>query len=299
MAESSFNIERFMEGSGKVDLSDIDWSEVPKHRVTPEARRVLRYFLNTESSTFFYVKTLMMTKAPFTEPELAPFISVWNYEEEFHGRAFKKFLEAYGDPIRQEFREDLYFNRGFGEKIDEYGQRILEKLFPEVWPAVHMVWGVVQEWTTYCAYQALIDRVNHPVLNEVCRRIMKQELRHFAFYKDQARKRLQSKRAQRVTTAALKIAWTPVGDGMSPKSEVYHALQFLFDGMHGSAANKIDQRVRELPGLEWFDMFSKFVVKHQIPRAPDAWIQPCAEASKPPFIPRANVESAAPAYDAE
>src|SRR3954464_11431874 len=103
MAES-FNIDRFMEGSGKVDLSDIDWAEVPKYRVTPEALRTLRYFLITEGSTFFYTKALMTTNASFMEPELAPFICVWNYEEEFHGRAFRKFLEAYGQTIDDDYR---------------------------------------------------------------------------------------------------------------------------------------------------------------------------------------------------
>lgn len=276
----TFNIERFMEGSGKVDLSDIDWAAVPKYRITPAALRVLHYFHNTENSTFFYVKTLLSTKASYTEPELSPFISVWNYEEEFHGRAFRKFLEAYGEPVPRNYRSELYFTRGVGEKIDEIGQRVLSIMFPYAWPAVHMVWGVVQEWTTYCAYQALIDRVNHPILNEICKRIMKQELRHFAFYRDQARRRLQTKAAQKVTTYALKIGWTPVGDGMSPKSEVFHAIQFLFDGMDGSVPKAIDKKMRELPGLEWFDLFEHFATKHQIRRAPDAWIQPCAMESE-------------------
>jgi rubrerythrin len=275
-----FNIDRFMEGSGKVDLSDIDWSEVPKHRLTPEALRTLRYFLNTENSTFFYVKTLMLTKAAFVEPELAPFICVWNYEEEFHGRAFRKFLEAYGETVDQDYRSDLYLSRGTGEKIDEIGQRILSMMFPDAWPAVHMVWGVVQEWTTYMAYQALLDRINHPILNQICHRIMKQELRHYAFYKEQARRRLQTRTAQKVVTYALKIGWTPVGDGMSPKSEVFHAIRFLFDGMEGVDPGSIDRKMRELPGLEWFDLFTRFVTHHQIRKAPASWIQPCASVSE-------------------
>ena len=60
-----FEIDRFMDASGKVDLSDIDWAEVPKYPMTPEALRTLRYFMVTEGSTFFYVKALMKTKAKF------------------------------------------------------------------------------------------------------------------------------------------------------------------------------------------------------------------------------------------
>ncbi|MFO0755452.1 MAG: acyl-ACP desaturase [Byssovorax sp.] len=271
MAEQ-FNIERFMDGSGKVDLSDIDWSEVPKHPMTPEALRTLRYFQRTESSTFFYTKVLMTTKAAIEEPELAPFITVWMYEEEFHGRAFRQFLQAYGEPTSTTFREELFASRGVGERIDEIGQSVLAVVFPEAWPAVHMIWGVVQEFTTYSAYQALIERVNHPILNIICQRIMKQELRHFAFYREQAKKRLaRSRMAREVTSRALKIGWTPVGDGMCPREDVLHAIRFLFDGMEGPVSGRIDAKMRELPGLEWFDLFTRFVEEHRIPKAPASW----------------------------
>ncbi len=61
--EVTFNIDRFMEASGPVDLSDIRWEDVPKYRLTPEALRVVRYFLQTESATFFYLRSAMTTKA--------------------------------------------------------------------------------------------------------------------------------------------------------------------------------------------------------------------------------------------
>ena len=160
MAEP-FHIERFMDVSGKLDLSDIDWSEVPKHKLTPEALRTLRYFLLTEGSTFFYVKALMQTKAVLEEPELAPFLCVWMYEEEYHGRAFRQFLEAYGAPPSPRYRQEMFESRGVGERIDELSQTVLSRVFPDEWPAVHMVWGVVQEYTTYNAYLGA-DRAHQP-----------------------------------------------------------------------------------------------------------------------------------------
>jgi hypothetical protein len=270
-----FNIDRLMDSSGKVDLSDIDWSEVPKHPLTPEALRALRYFMITEGSTFFYTKALMTTKAVFEEPELAPFICVWMYEEEFHGRAFRKFVEAYGNQIPDDYRASFFRARGVGERIDEIGQSVLAVAFPEAWPAVHMVWGVVQEMTTYMAYQALLERVNHPILNVICQRIMKQEMRHYTFYRNQAIRRLErSRRAQKVVSYALKIGWTPVGDGMSPKDDVCHAIRFLFDGMDGTAIPRIENKMRALPGLEWFDLFTRFAQQHGIRKAPIEWFPP-------------------------
>jgi hypothetical protein len=280
MAET-FSIERFMDASQKVDLSDIDWSEVPKHPLTPEELRALRYFMITEGSTFFYVKALMQTNAVLEEPDFAPFLCVWMYEEEFHGRAFRKFIESYGIPVDATYRKNLFVKRGIGERIDEVGQVVLSKMFPDGWPAVHMVWGVIQEFTTYMAYQAIIERMNHPVLTTICQRIMKQELKHFAFYKSQAEKRLAgSKSAQRLATQALKVGWTPVGDGMNHKDDVAHAIRYLFDGLDGPVIKQIEKRVQELPGLEWFDLFSKFVHEHDIRSAPRSWMPRFRNAKK-------------------
>jgi hypothetical protein len=272
MAEP-FNIERFMEGSGRVDLSDIDWAEVPKHPLTPEALRVLRYFMITESSTFFYARVLMGTPSVLEEPELAPFVTVWTYEEEYHGRAFRRFVEATGQPVDASYRTKLFRRRTLGEKVDEIGQEVIARLFPDEWPAVHMMWGAVQELTTYSAYQALIDRVDHPVLNVICQRIMKQELKHFAFYYQHCRRRLAaSEKTQKVVSRALKIGWTPVGDGMSPTPEAVHAIRFLFDGKDGTAIGNVEKRIRELPGLEWFDLFTTYAEKHDIRAAPREWL---------------------------
>jgi len=268
----SFNIDRLMDASGKVDLSDIDWAEVPRHPLTPEALRALRYFMITEGSTFFYARVLMTTRAVVEEPDFAPFVSVWMYEEEHHGRAFRKFVEAYGERVPEAYRAEFFRARGVGERVDELGQSALAVLFPDAWPAVHMVWGVVQEMTTYMAYQGLLERVDHPVLNVICQRIMKQEMRHYAFYRDQAARRLAaSALARKVASRALKIGWTPVGDGMSPKADVVHIIRYLFDGFEGTAIARIEDKVRALPGLEWFDLFTRFAREHDIRRAPREW----------------------------
>jgi hypothetical protein len=276
MAEP-FDIERLMDGSGRVDLSDIDWSDVPNHPITPEGLRTLRYFLMTEGSTVFYAKGLMQTRAIYREPEFAPFLCVWMYEEEFHGRAFRKFLEAYGERIDRGYRGEMFLGRGASERIQETGQNALSVVFPDAWPAVHMVWGAIQEYTTYTAYQALIDRIDHPILNVICQRIMKQELKHYAFYNTHAKRRLaESAVARRLAAEALKLAWVPVGQGMCSEEDACHAIRFLFDGLEGDAIAAVERKVRTLPGLEWFDLFTKYAEKNRIRAAPRAWFSPAA-----------------------
>ncbi|MBM4358604.1 MAG: acyl-ACP desaturase [Deltaproteobacteria bacterium] len=271
-----------MEQSGAVELDDIPWEDVPKHPLTPEALRALRYFMTTESATFYYLRSLIQTKPALDEPEFAPFLCAWAFEEEFHGRAFLKFMRAYGVEVNEDYRAKMYARRTGGEKKDEIGQFILASMFPDAWPAAHMAWGAIQEWTTYTAYTQLIARTGHPVLETICRRIMKQELRHFSFYFHQAEQRLQASRfAQQLTSATLKFAWTPVGDGMSSKSDVAHALQFLFDGFEGTVVASIEKKIRQLPGLEWFDLLSKYVSQNDIRRAPSNWLSVPSGSEEP------------------
>jgi hypothetical protein len=268
----TFDIDRFLEKSGRVDLSDIDWDDVPKHRLTPEALRAVKYFMVTESATFYYLKALMSTKTAQTVPEFAPFLCAWAYEEEFHGRAFATFIRAYGETVPSAYRGSMYTGRTLGERFDELSAAAVSFLAPDDFPATHMVWGALQELTTYTAYRALMNRTDHPILRLICERIMKQELKHFSFYFQQARYRLhRSRLAQKIARFALNVAWTPVGDGMSTKEEVSHALSFLFDGSDGVDIPQIEARFQALPGLETWRGFSEYVDSNGIRRAPREW----------------------------
>jgi hypothetical protein len=119
--------------------------------------------------------------------------------------------------------------------------------------ALHMTWGAINELTTLTGYYQLIRRSEHPVLHEMLRRVIQDERRHFAFYRAQAKARLEGNpRAGRLVRAALKAFWTPVGAGVKGDEEVDALALYLFgDAPEGRAAiREIDATVAELPGLE-------------------------------------------------
>lgn len=71
--------------------------------------------------------------------------------------------------------------------------------------AIHMMWGAVNELTTLTAYYALIRRSDHPVLHQLLRKVIQDERRHFAFYRAQAKARLErSRAAQRMVRWAMR-----------------------------------------------------------------------------------------------
>jgi hypothetical protein len=120
--------------------------------------------------------------------------------------------------------------------------------------ALHMTWGAINELTTLTGYHQLIRRSDHPVLHQMLRRVIQDERRHFAFYRAQAKARLDRApgRARRLVRWALESLWTPVGAGVKSQEEVDALAIYLFgDSPEGrEAIREIDRTVQDLAGLE-------------------------------------------------
>src|ERR1700682_3600386 len=99
----AFDLEAYVARSRAVDLSAIPWDEVPRHPLTPDALRTLRYMQDIDSDTITYLRPPLPTRA-IDEPEVATFLACWVYEETFHGIALARFLEAAGYPLEPRAR---------------------------------------------------------------------------------------------------------------------------------------------------------------------------------------------------
>ena len=133
---SSFNIDRFMDGSSQLDLSDIDWTAVPKpsaharsaaHDPLLSPHRELHVLLHQGAAAERTCST--------REPEFAPSSARGCTKKSSTAGPSASFLEAYGEPVPQTTGKLLQDPRP-GERIDEIGQSIaLAHMFPEAWPA--------------------------------------------------------------------------------------------------------------------------------------------------------------------
>ena len=88
---AAFDIDAYLARSGALDLSAIDWAEVPRHPVAPETIRTLRYMQDIESHTIVYLRSLLATRT-IDDPDVARFLACWVYEETFHGLALERFF---------------------------------------------------------------------------------------------------------------------------------------------------------------------------------------------------------------
>jgi hypothetical protein len=261
-----FDIDRYLRNSKRLDLSEIDWNDVPNHPLSDGDVMCMHYMMDIETHTVIYLRDLLATRAA-ADPYVTGFLCCWVYEELWHGEAFSDFLRAYGVelpaepklpdgstplPTRPTRTRRLREQLGAGHKLSLL-PTMLGSILMRDFVALHMTWGAINELTTLTGYHQLIRRSRHPVLHQMLRRVIQDERRHFAFYRAQAKARLEAHPgAGRVVRLMLKAFWTPVGAGVKSQEEVDALAIYLFgDGDEGrEAIREIDAAVSALPGLE-------------------------------------------------
>ena len=56
-----FDIDRYMRNSKKVDLSHLDWDEIPNHELSDGDVMCMHYMMDIESHTVIYLRDLLAT----------------------------------------------------------------------------------------------------------------------------------------------------------------------------------------------------------------------------------------------
>ncbi len=268
--EMDFDLDRYLRVSKRVDLSAVAWDRIAEHPLSVDEARCLAYMMDIETHTVIFLRDLLVTRAA-REPEVTAFLACWVYEELWHGEAFSRFLGEAGYELSPDgerpwsdapyptrvarnawIREALSGKGPFAHLVTMLGSALMKEFV-----ALHMTWGAANELSTLTAYQRLIAKTRHPELVRMLQAIIKDERRHFAFYRAQARMRLaRSPGGRRVTCWAMGHLWTPVGTGVRPQAETDHVVTFLFGDREGLAATWDMQRnLRGLPGLEASDFY--------------------------------------------
>jgi hypothetical protein len=252
---NEFDLERYLNTSGAIEVKDLAWETAAAHPLTPDEARCLTYMMDIETHTIVYLRDLLNTRA-IKDGEISAFLACWLYEETYHGRALERLLRTCRVEVAPQRAAQVRSALGWSDRFYAMATALLSALSRD-FTAVHMTWGAIQELSTLTAYDLLAARTSHPVLAEILRRIVRQEARHFAFYYHQAARRLQRKSAQWLTTAMLKLFWGPVGSSVRPRAEVDFILAFAFGGQAGArAVERMDHMIGQLPGLGWFDLFA-------------------------------------------
>jgi hypothetical protein len=261
----SFDIVNYSATAHRVVDDDIDYSAFA-HTPLPEATlRALQYMSDVESHTICYLRDLLVTPS-HQDPEITTFLTMWAYEEFWHGEVLDKVLAAHGRVVGPDRIRRVRLAQGRRDRLSPIYQALAANLVGEDFIAVHMTFGVINEWSTYAGYGRLLAQTNHPELAKVVGRIQRQETRHVAFYASQARERLARSRAARLLTRlVLKLGWTPVGSGIMPAAETAFLLRYLMGGADGARViRQIDEKIDRLPGLAGMHLVSRAAARYGV-----------------------------------
>jgi len=252
--------------SQKVVFEDLDWDMARKVGLTRQEIESLAYFADVESQTVYYFLEVAKLQV-VRDPELLTFLTMWNYEEYFHSYALTRLLTECGVKVESPTDRSTKVRSGarFKAKFEDFVQTMIATTMPKRFVALWMFWGALQECLTTQAYEELAKNTNNPVLAELCRRIAKQERRHFAYYYGQARKKLEGQAgAQRFTRWIAKQFYAPVGGGVKTDEEGARLVAQLFPGDKiFEVMSYIEKRMAQLPGMEGLDCCTRWAAKVQ------------------------------------
>src|SRR4029453_7915444 len=191
-----FDLDRYLRVSKRVDLSGVTWERVRSHPVSESEARCLAYMMDIETHTSIYLRDLLATPAAY-EPDVTAFLSCWVYEELWHGEAFSRFLGEAGWRLAPDLERvsadsaypsrlprSQWIRRRLGGKgrLSHVGTMLGSAVMSD-FVALHMTWGAANELSTLTSYHRLIAKTRHPELIKLLNAIIKDERRHFAFYR--------------------------------------------------------------------------------------------------------------------
>jgi rubrerythrin len=251
----------------------VAWERISDHPLSTAETRCLTYMMDIESHTMVFMRDLLATRAAM-DAQLTAFLACWAYEELWHGEALSRFLGEAGlrlapdpdipgwdDPYPSRVARIARIRAGAlaRGRVSHHGVALASRLFGG-FPATHMAWGAINELSTLTAYGILLHRTSNPVLADLLARIMRDEKRHYSYYRVEADRRLSADGlARRVTRVALDRSWAVVGTGVRPLKETDFVVLHLFgDGDDGlRAVHAMDRTVDGLPGLHGLRLFQR------------------------------------------
>ena len=246
----SFSIERYKAESRKLDTTGVEWDRIRDYPLSKGDLFFLHYAMDVENHVPLYLSHLLVTRACMN-PVITTFLSLWAYEELWHGENLSRFLVEYGIPLENDTRiRNLRSDMGVSNSLSILSTMTMSWALDD-FAALYLSIGACNELSTATAYGALARNCQHPVLQDLLARIQKDERRHFAFYYNSAKEWMtDNPRAQKVGRIGMRLFWQVVGQGLKSQEEVDAISLYLFNDEAGLAdVESIDEKMGRLPGM--------------------------------------------------
>jgi rubrerythrin len=179
---------------GSWTLDDIPWDRFDRDKLDPDVVRIVKAASLVEHNGAAYAHHLCRIFAD--DPEFQETARRWGEEEIQHGAALARWA-ALADPDFDFAAAFARFQAGFRVDFDSEHSRRGSR-------AGEMVARCVVEIGTSAYYTALREAATEPVLQEICRHIAADELRHYRLFYKQLKRVLEREPLGRL--ARLRIA---------------------------------------------------------------------------------------------
>ena len=176
-----FDIDRYCATPRRLDLTQIDWEDIPNHPLTDGDVMCLHYMMDIETHTVIYLRDLLATRAahdPYVTgvPLLLGLRGALarrgvlglpaRVRHRGAGRAASCRTARRRCPPARRARRRFRERMGVGHKLfllpTMFGSLLMRDFV-----ALHMTWGAINELTTLTGYYQLIRRSDHPVLHQM------------------------------------------------------------------------------------------------------------------------------------
>src|SRR3954464_2673448 len=92
-----FDIDTYKRRTARLDDADIDFDAFRDRPLDDSTLRCLRYMHDVEHHTSCYLRNLLNTRAHH-DPDVTTFLTLWSYEELWHGEALGRVLAMHDEP---------------------------------------------------------------------------------------------------------------------------------------------------------------------------------------------------------
>ena len=131
------DIETYKRHAGRVSVQDIDFDAFRTRPLDPASLRCLRYMHDVEHHTICYLRDLLVTPA-HRDPEMTAFLTMWTFEEFWHGEAIAAVLAAHDEPAGRSRIAPLRAALGWKDRIAPMVHGLGSALVGASYTAVHM-----------------------------------------------------------------------------------------------------------------------------------------------------------------
>src|SRR4029453_12081909 len=144
----TFDIAEYTETAHRVPTEDVDFGSFGEQPLSDSALRCLRYMSDVESHTICYLRDLLVTPS-HKDPEVTAFLTMWAYEEFWHGEALDAVLRSHRVNADYGHIRNVRLAQGFRDRIAPIEQSLAANVIGEDFVAVHMSWGAINEWSAH------------------------------------------------------------------------------------------------------------------------------------------------------